>query len=77
TSDEDDYSMTLGDRGVELFGAWDWDLSWTYGADRPEIGMVHSINLALFGVSGDSPRSFDQARYKATPWTNNVDLRRD
>ncbi|MGU2505082.1 TonB-dependent receptor plug domain-containing protein, partial [Pseudomonas aeruginosa] len=58
TSDEDDYSLTLGARGGELFGAWDWDLSSTYGADRPEIGMDHSINLALYGVTGDSPRSF-------------------
>ncbi len=49
TSDEDDYSLTLGARGGELFGAWDWDLSSTYGADRPEIGMDHSINLALYG----------------------------
>ena len=76
TSDEDDYSLTLGARG-ELFGAWDWDLSSTYGADRPEIGMNHSINLALYGETGDSPRSFDLARYKATQWTNNLDLRRD
>ena len=37
----------------ELFGAWDWDLSSTYGADRPEIGMDHSINLALYGETGD------------------------
>nr|WP_046895717.1 TonB-dependent receptor [Pseudomonas aeruginosa] len=77
TSDEDDYSLTLGARGGELFGAWDWDLSSTYGADRPEIGMDHSINLALYGETGDSPRSFDLARYKATQWTNNLDLRRD
>ena len=77
TSDEDDYSLTLGARGGELFGAWDWDLSSTYGADRPEIGMNHSINLALYGETGDSPRSFDLARYKATQWTNNLDLRRD
>lgn len=62
TSDEDDYSLTLGARGGELFGAWDWDLSSTYGADRPEIGMDHSINLALYGETGDSPRSFDLAR---------------
>ncbi|MDX4010259.1 TonB-dependent receptor [Pseudomonas aeruginosa] len=48
-----------------------------YGADRPEIGMDHSINLALYGETGDSPRSFDLARYKATQWTNNLDLRRD
>ncbi|MEG7006123.1 hypothetical protein V1972_34055, partial [Pseudomonas aeruginosa] len=49
----------------------------TYGADRPEIGMDHSINLALYGETGDSPRSFDLARYKATHWTNNLYLRRD
>ncbi|WP_218948824.1 hypothetical protein, partial [Citrobacter cronae] len=77
TSDEADYSLTLGARGGELFGAWDWDLSSTYGAARPEIGMDHSINLALYGETGDSPRSFDLARYKATQWTNNLDLRRD
>ncbi|WP_204275207.1 hypothetical protein, partial [Stenotrophomonas maltophilia] len=39
--------------------------------------MDHSINLALYGETGDSPRSFDLARYKATQWTNNLDLRRD
>ncbi|MGC3095004.1 hypothetical protein ACPTJ1_31545, partial [Pseudomonas aeruginosa] len=66
TSDEDDYSLTLGARGGVLFGAWDWVLSSTYGADRPEIGMDLSINLALYGETADTPPSFDLARYKAT-----------
>ncbi|WP_437882327.1 TonB-dependent receptor domain-containing protein [Pseudomonas sp. LRF_L74] len=76
TSDEDDYSLTAGARGSDLLG-WSWDLSSTYGADRPDIGMDHSINLALYQETGASPRRFDLARYKTTQWTQNLDLRRD
>lgn len=65
TNDEDGYSLTLGACGGELFGAWNWDLSSTYGADHPEVGMDHSISLALYGEIGDLPRSFDLACYKA------------
>lgn len=75
TSDEDDYSLTAGLRGVELFGDWDWDLSSTYGADKPDIGMDHSVNLALYNETGTTPRKFDLAEYKVTQWTNNLDLR--
>nr|WP_132765995.1 TonB-dependent receptor [Pseudomonas aeruginosa] len=59
-------------------GGWaDWDLSSGYGADRPDIGMTQSVNAAIYRETGNSPRSFDLARYRNSQWTSNLDLGRE
>lgn len=77
TSDEDDYSVLVGVRGDQLLGDWRWDLSTGYGADRPDIGMSHSVNAAIYQQTGTSPTHFDLASYRNTQRTTNLDLGRD
>ncbi|HFT7738849.1 TPA: TonB-dependent receptor plug domain-containing protein, partial [Pseudomonas aeruginosa] len=76
-SDEDDYAFLAGVRGERLLDAWHWDLSSGYGADRPDIGMTQSVNAAIYRETGNSPRSFDLARYRNSQWTSNLDLGRE
>lgn len=76
-SDEDDYAFLAGVRGERLLDAWHWDLSSGYGADRPDIGMTQPVNAAIYRETGNSPRSFDLARYRNSQWTSNLDLGRE
>lgn len=75
-SDEDDYSLVLGVRGDALFDHWHWDLSTTYGVDKPQISMTQSVNAAIYRATGDSPTRFDLASYRNSQWTHNLDIGR-
>jgi len=75
TIDEDDYALGLGVRGQDL-GGWHWDASSTFGSDQADIGVEDSINLSLLADTGLSPTTFHAGVFKATQWTNNLDLSR-
>ncbi len=36
--------------------------------------MTQSVNAAIYRETGNSPRSFDLARYRNSQWTSNLDL---
>jgi len=75
TVNENDYSVTAGAKGQNLFG-WSWDLSTTYGGDNESIGMVDSANTALYAADGFTPTSFHLATVSNTQLTNNLDFSR-
>ena len=75
TVSENDYSITSGIKGQNLFG-WSWDLSTTYGGDHEVIGIDNSANTGLFAAQGYTPTSFHLATVSNTQLTNNLDFSR-
>ncbi|MFM0644170.1 TonB-dependent receptor [Paraburkholderia bryophila] len=75
TVNENDFSVTTGIKGQNLFG-WSWDLSSTYGGDHDVIGMTNSANTGLFASQGYTPTSFHLATVSNTQLTNNLDFSR-
>jgi len=75
TVNENDYLVTSGIKGQNLFG-WSWDLSTTYGGDHVGIGMDNSANTGLYAAEGYTPTSFHLATVSNTQLTNNLDLTR-
>jgi iron complex outermembrane receptor protein len=75
TVNENDYSVTAGIKGENLFG-FSWDLSTTYGGDHLNFGMVDSANTGLFAAEGYTPTSFHLSTVGNTQLTNNLDLTR-
>ncbi|HEY1926928.1 MAG TPA: TonB-dependent receptor [Caulobacteraceae bacterium] len=79
--DETDYSITSGLRGS--IEGWRWDLSTTYGGNRTDVYVVNSANAQLFPVlqalsaTPVVPQTqFYNGQFKATQWTNNLDIDR-
>jgi iron complex outermembrane receptor protein len=70
----DDYSGTGGVRGTA--GGWDWDLSSTYGLNTNQVAVTNSANIDLFNDTGSTPTDFHNGSFKASQWTNNLDVRR-
>jgi iron complex outermembrane receptor protein len=75
TVNENDYSVTSGIKGQNLFG-WSWDLSTTYGGDHEVVGMDNSANTGLYASQGYTPTSFHLATVSNTQLTNNLDFSR-
>jgi iron complex outermembrane receptor protein len=75
TVNENDYSVTTGIKGQNLFG-WSWDLSTTYGGDHDVIGMENSANTGLFAAQGYTPSTFHLSTVSNTQLTNNLDFSR-
>lgn len=75
TINENDYSVTAGIKGENLFG-WSWDLSTTYGGDNDSIGMVDSANTGLYEALGYTPATFHLNTVSNTQLTNNLDFSR-
>jgi iron complex outermembrane receptor protein len=69
---ETDYSATGGLRG-DLSG-WHWDLSSTYGLDKNRISTLDSANASLYVNTGFTPTDFYSGMFKASEWTNNLDI---
>ena len=67
-----DFQSTLGLKGK--LGAWDFDLSSSYGRDHVKLGAVNTLNPSL-GPS--SPTSFFMGKQVQTLWVNNADLRHE
>lgn len=75
TVNENDFSVTTGIKGQNLFG-WSWDLSTTYGGDHDVVGMRNSANTGLYAALGYTPTSFHLATVSNTQLTNNLDFSR-
>jgi iron complex outermembrane recepter protein len=73
--DESDYGLTGGLRGV--LAEWSWDLSSTYGRDFNDFQTLNSTNSVAYATTGYSPTRFYDGFFKATQWTNNLDISRD
>lgn len=71
TDHENDYSITGGVKDSDFHG-WDVDLGITYGGDRNNLGLLHSINASI----ADSPTSFDLGAVSNTQLTTNLDFTR-
>jgi iron complex outermembrane receptor protein len=79
TIHEGDWSLTGGAKG-KIFDDVRWDLSLTYGADKIDVGLNDSANVALFNDTlaatgvGWTPRHFYIGQYYLTEQTVNLDL---
>lgn len=71
TIDENDYSITGGVKDDNFFG-WSVDLGTTYGGDRDNLGLVHSVNPSLT----DSPTTFKIGATSNSQLTGNLDFSR-
>ncbi len=72
TIKEDDYQVAGGAKG--LFGAWDWDLSTTYGRNEAEQGSYHNQNPSLGEAT---PNHFTNGTWVSDELTTNLDLKRN
>ena len=75
TMNETDYGVSAGVKGTA--GAWNWDLSTTYGKDKAEMGVSNSGNIALFKDTGATPYDFYAGQFTASQWTTNLDVNRE
>jgi iron complex outermembrane recepter protein len=75
TLSENDYAVTAGIKGQNLFG-WTWDLSTTYGGDHGVLGLRDSANTGLYAATGATPLAFHLSTVSNTQLTNNLDLSR-
>jgi iron complex outermembrane receptor protein len=66
-----DFQSTVGLRGD--LGAWNFDLSSSFGRDSVKLGAEGTLNPSLGPAS---PTSFHMGRQKQTLWVNNLDLSR-
>ncbi|SMF19715.1 MULTISPECIES: TonB-dependent receptor [unclassified Pseudomonas] len=69
--EEHDYQAALGAKG--LVGAWDWDLSSTYGRNEAEQGTWNNQNPSLGEAT---PNHFESGTWIASQLTSNLDLHR-
>jgi iron complex outermembrane receptor protein len=69
--DEDDFQAAFGGKGT--VGAWDWDLSTTYGRNEAEQGTTHNQNPSLGEYT---PNSFTSGTWISTELTTNLDFKR-
>jgi iron complex outermembrane receptor protein len=71
---ETDYSFTGGIKGQ--FGETTFDLSSTYGKDIVGVYVENSGNASLYYDTGFTPTEFHNGDFKASQWTNTLDLTR-
>jgi len=74
-TDEVDYQVTAGIKGV--VAGWNWDLASGYGKDAIDIYTLDSANASLYALNGTSPTNFYDGLFKATQWASTVDLSHD
>ena len=70
---EDDYSLTVGDKGM-LPGDFHYDISSTYGGDIDNVSTLNSVNPSYLQQFGSSPLHFHAGEFNDTEWTNNLDI---
>lgn len=75
TVNEHDFSLTAGLRGV--VGAWNWDVSSTYGQDHSSLHNIHTVNTDLLADTGNAQSAFSVGGFHGSEWTSNLDIRRD
>ena len=73
---ETDYSGTAGFKGV--IAQWNWDLSSTFGGDKPDIYTLNSANNGVYGATGvPTPSNYYDGYLQTTQWTSTLDFNRD
>ena len=73
---ETDYSATAGFKGV--IAQWNWDLSSTFGGDKPDIYTLNSANNGVYGATGvPTPSNYYDGYLQTTQWTSTLDFNRD
>ncbi|HEX4152904.1 MAG TPA: TonB-dependent receptor [Steroidobacteraceae bacterium] len=73
---ETDYSVTGGFKGI--VAGWRWDMSSTYGGDRPDIYTLNSANNGVYGTTGvPTPSNYYDGYLQTTQWTSTLDINRD
>lgn len=73
---ETDYSTTAGFKGA--VAQWNWDLSSTYGGDKPDIYTLNSANSGVYGATGvPTPANYYDGYLQTTQWTSTLDFNRD
>jgi iron complex outermembrane receptor protein len=74
-TEETDYQGTVGAKGE--IGAWNWDVSSSYGKDDIDMYTRNSANASLYANTGFTPVNFYDGNYTQTQWTSNADLSRE
>ncbi|NLS25530.1 Vitamin B12 transporter BtuB [Sphingomonas sp. S2M10] len=69
---ETDYAVTGGVRGA--LGAGTFDIASTYGDDFVAVHVQDSGNAQLYRATGFTPTEFHNGDFKASQWTNTLDL---
>lgn len=69
---ETDYSFTGGIKGT--LGDTTFDLASTYGDDFVGVYVEHSANAQLYYDTGFTPTEFHNGDFKASQWSNTLDL---
>ncbi|MEJ2409831.1 MAG: TonB-dependent receptor [Novosphingobium sp.] len=69
---ETDWAVTGGFKG--LIGELGFDVASTYGHDLVGVYVENSGNSSLYGDTGFTPTEFHNGDFKATQWTNTLDL---
>lgn len=70
--DETDYAITGGFRGS--IGATTFDVASTYGEDLVKVYVENSGNAQLYRDTGFTPTEFHNGDFKASQWSNTLDL---
>lgn len=70
--DETDYSFTGGFKG--MLGDTTFDFASTYGKDIVRVNVENSANSQLYRDTGFTPTFFHNGDFKATQWSNTLDL---
>jgi iron complex outermembrane receptor protein len=69
---ETDYAFTGGLKGA--IGELRFDLASTYGRDVVKVYVENSANASLYKDTGFTPTEFHDGDFKASQWTNTLDL---
>ena len=69
---ETDYSVSGGVKGK--FGDLGFDLASTYGNDLVKVHVENSANAKLYKDTGFTPTEFHNGDFKASQWSNTLDL---
>lgn len=69
---ETDYAVTGGVRGA--LGAGTFDIASTYGDDFVGVYVQNSGNAQLYRATGFTPTEFHNGDFKASQWTNTLDI---
>jgi iron complex outermembrane receptor protein len=73
---ETDFSVTGGFKGV--IAQWNWDLSSTYGGDKPDIYTLNTVNSGVYAQNGiPEPLDYYDGYLQTTQWTSTLDFNRD
>ncbi|WP_369979537.1 TonB-dependent receptor plug domain-containing protein [Xanthomonas bundabergensis] len=74
-SDEVDYELTAGLKGV--LADWSWDFSSSYGKNEMDVYTLNSMNFSLWQDYGSSPEDFYDGSFWASQWTTNLNATHD